>query len=483
MVAPAAYSQTQPDTTKSKKELRKEKRDEKRKQREAEQAEKDSLKQIRKDTTAQEPSLFSKIFRGKSEKEAQAAIDSTLRENEELNEYQREYEASLRSGNYAKAKEYLDKYQTLRDSLALARMEIEAAEWAAEQAYREAEVQEREKIIAAERADLAEEDARISRMVNLGLGGSILLIGAFVVVLVRAIRAKRKANAQLQEMNAELADKNEALSQAYEEIQAQQETLEAQHENILESIKYARRIQEAILPEQDPLKDVIQNYFIYYKPKDIVSGDFYWFHITPERTYLAAVDCTGHGVPGAFMSVLGISLLNQIVRDYPHATAGEVLNHLHAGVIHSLHQMGGGNNRGAQDGMDIALVILNKSKRSLQFAGANNPIYLVRNGEFEELKGDRSPIGGSTFTDHTFSSYDLKVSPGDRFYLFSDGLADQFGGEKGRKFSYKRLREWVSTQDGQPMKSQATDIGQVFDQWRGNHGQLDDVLVIGVQLD
>lgn len=479
LISQPVFGQTTPkeEEEKSKKELRQERREERREAREERRAERDSSKAAEGD----KPGLFARLFGG--EDAARNAIDSTTAENEELRGYAAGYEESIRNGDVAKARAFLEKYQRVRDSLAFARLEIQAAQYDAEMARHDAEVLARENEIKTKQAAIATQEAKISQTINYGLGGAILLVGAFVVVLVRSIRQKRKANALLNDKNAQLADSNAALSQAYEEIQTQQEALERQHENIMESIKYARRIQEAILPEQDPIQGTLDDYFIFYKPKDIVSGDFYWFHVSDGKTYIAAVDCTGHGVPGAFMSVLGISLLNQIVRDHPEATAGQLLDHLHKGVQHSLHQLGGEKGTmGQQDGMDLGLAILSKDKRSLQFAGANNPLYLIRNGELEELKGDRAPIGGSTYAAHAFSSYDIKVAPGDRFYLFSDGFADQFGGEKGRKFTYKRLRQWAMRQNGEAMAAQRASLSDEFDAWRGNREQLDDVLVIGVRL-
>ncbi len=468
------YAYGQVDTAKTGAQRRQERRE----QRKLERERKDSLKAAgaQDDTTTASTGLLKRLFGGKS---AGEVADSAMAQSEELKGAQADYEASLRRGDYAKAKQYLEQYLRVRDSLAFAQIDIEAAALAAEAALEEKALAEKAAALAQQRASVAEDTAR-NQQYLLGAAGLVLLLGGgFVVVLVRSVRQKRAANALLNAKNDELAEKNEELSQAFEEIRTQQEQLEHQHRNIVESIQYARRIQEAILPEEGPLLEKLPNHFIYYKPKDIVSGDFYWFFVGPERTFLAAVDCTGHGVPGAFMSMLGMSLLNQIVRENPRLQPGEILDLLNKGIRTSLHQLG---NSTTQDGMDIALVAIDHAGATLQFSGANNPMYLVRGGELEEFKGDRAPIGGSRFLEHRFSSYTLALQPGDRVYVFSDGMADQFGGPQGRKFTYKRLRELFTRQNGGAMRSQADAIAHEFDQWRGNREQIDDVLVIGIQV-
>lgn len=461
----------------------------KRQKRREEKARQDSIAKAQAKTTenatgadtgaTKKRGFFSSIFGSKAENLYDP--DSVAKANKELAGYEDAYEKAIRQGNYKEALNFLELYQAARDSLAEVTIQASMAQLDAAAARKENEYLQQENQLAKERAQLAEDEARLQTYINYGMGLGLLLVAGFVVVLVRSVRQKRKANAQLAEKNGLLAEKNEEISQAYEEIQAQQDTLEHQHKNILESIQYARRIQEAILPEGESLQEALPNHFIFYKPKDIVSGDFYWFYTSPTRTFLAAVDCTGHGVPGAFMSVLGISLLNQIVRDEPDLAPCDILDRLHQDVMRNLHQIGATGFQ-SQDGMDIALVALNHERTIMEFAGANNPLYILRNGELEEIKGDRAPIGGSRFIQHRFANYKVEISDGDSFYLFSDGMADQFGGPKGRKYTYKRLREIISNLHGQPMPVQLDIFSEEFDAWRGNKEQIDDVLVIGVRV-
>jgi serine phosphatase RsbU (regulator of sigma subunit) len=474
LLAPGlAVGQTAPEKT------AKEKRQEKREQRKTDKARQDSLAALAKPDTTTEKSkgFFSRLLKGKT---AEEIADSVTANNEELKGYQSQYDASLRRGDYNAAKKYLEQFQRVRDSLQFARLEIESAEFLAEMARQENRLLEDKNRLVTEKSKVLAAQSQTQRYLLGAAGLVLLLIGGFAVVLVRSVSQKRKANALLNAKNTELSEKHQELTTAYDSIHAQQKQLAHQHQNIVESIQYARRIQEAILPEAAPVAEQLKDFFIFYRPKDIVSGDFYWFHHSDDRLFIAAVDCTGHGVPGAFMSVLGMSLLNQIVRDEPDLQPGEILDKLNKGIRASLHQIHSG---GAQDGMDIALVALSQDRRKLQFSGANNPLYLVRNGELEEFKGDRAPIGGSRFAEHRFSSYTIELEPNDRFYLFSDGMADQFGGPQGRKFTYKRLRElMLSNNNGHTMGQYKDTVAEVFDQWRGEREQIDDVLVIGVRV-
>jgi serine phosphatase RsbU (regulator of sigma subunit) len=304
------------------------------------------------------------------------------------------------------------------------------------------------------------------------LAGSVLLLG-FAGGTFWALRQKRKHNQVL-------FAKNTALEKANTEIRLQQDRIERQHQDIVESITYARRIQEAVLPTAQQIAADFQDSFVLYKPKDIVSGDFFWYFQGKEWTYLAAVDCTGHGVPGAFMSMLGMSLLNQIMADAQHdLEPGEVLNLLHAGVIQNLRQQEGA---GQQDGMDIAMVAISKDHKQVRFAAANNPMYLVYQNELEEVKADKAPIGGASYADFKFKTLNIEVKRGQTLYLFSDGFADQFGGDKGRKYTYKRLKERILEWNERPLKTQAINFADELEAWKGSRPQLDDVLLMAVKL-
>lgn len=257
-------------------------------------------------------------------------------------------------------------------------------------------------------------------------------------------------------------------------VVSQKEELSQKNKDITDSIHYASRIQMAILPEQLPYDDS----FILFKPKDIVSGDFYWFTEVDGIEYFTASDCTGHGVPGAFMSIIGHNSLTRIVRELGILRPNEILGELNRQVIATLqHRSEFGD---VYDGMDLALVAYDPKKNQLEYSGAFNPLYLVRDGELHEYKADKRAIGHSTFNLVTeFSNHLIDIKKGDMIYMFSDGYADQFGGPLGKKFKYKSLKEiFLSIQD-QPVESQRTALNDAIETWRGDHEQVDDILIIG----
>ena len=270
----------------------------------------------------------------------------------------------------------------------------------------------------------------------------------------------QERTAEVVQKNTELADKNQAIT---------------------DSIRYAKRIQDAILPDNEHIKELIDEYFILFKPRDIVSGDYYWMTEQNNTVIIAAVDCTGHGVPGAFMSMLGIAFLNEIVNKKEDIKANEILNELREYVISSLKQRG--KKMEAQDGMDMALCIIDFKKKELQFAGANNPLYLIRKGgEITEIRGDKMPIGIYYRKEESFTNHNLKFEKGDSFYIFTDGLVDQFGGPKERKFMKKRFKELLLTHQDKTMEEQKAILNNAVETWRGDLHQVDDMLVIGCKL-
>jgi serine phosphatase RsbU (regulator of sigma subunit) len=265
-----------------------------------------------------------------------------------------------------------------------------------------------------------------------------------------------------------------------EEIESQRVKLEHLYNEVTDSIKYAKRIQEAILPPDALVKKELPNPFVLYKPKDIVSGDFYWMEKVNEKVYFAAVDCTGHGVPGAFMSIVGSNLLNQIVKQ--ESDPGEILNKLSKGIKDTLHQ--GVEEGSTKDGMDIALCSFDAKTNVLQYAGAYNPLYLVRKGELIETKADKFPIGGALEDSDSrqYTSHSVQLHKGDTIYIFSDGYADQFGGEKGKKFMVKQFRQLLLSIQNLSMEEQKTYLNNTIEAWRGKHEQVDDILIIGMRV-
>jgi serine phosphatase RsbU (regulator of sigma subunit)/Tfp pilus assembly protein PilF len=285
---------------------------------------------------------------------------------------------------------------------------------------------------------------------------------------------------------------------AKEKIAFQHLLLEEQNKSILDSIKYAKHIQEAILPSEELVKSLLNESFIFYKPKDIVSGDFYWVEEKNDKIYLAVVDCTGHGVPGAFISIVGRNGLNEAVNNLQNPTSAQMLDFLNAYVNKSMNQTI--ENSAVRDGMDIALCIIDKKRNTIQYSGANNPLLVVRysdavkeqnisldsvviDSRLEEYKADKQPIGNFIGdVCRPFSSVEVNYQKGDMLYLFSDGYSDQFGGPKRKKFKRSQLKKLLYSIASYPIQKQRQVIEQAFDEWKGNIEQIDDVCVFGVKM-
>jgi serine phosphatase RsbU (regulator of sigma subunit) len=256
--------------------------------------------------------------------------------------------------------------------------------------------------------------------------------------------------------------------------------IEEKNKSITESITYAERIQHSILPDAEKINAALPENFIFFQPKDIVSGDFYWFHETETEIVLAQVDCTGHGVPGAFMAVMGYNLLNQVVIEGNQTDPGKILTKLDELVKISLKQNDVHSN--SADGMDISLCVMDKKFSRLRFASANRLLIYIRNKELFEVKGDKFPIGGKHYGDKLFSTQEVDLQSGDMFYLFSDGYGDQFGGSKGKKYSKKKLLADLLSIYSEPVAEQHVLISKSFLTWKNTHEQVDDVTVIGFRI-
>jgi serine phosphatase RsbU (regulator of sigma subunit) len=257
------------------------------------------------------------------------------------------------------------------------------------------------------------------------------------------------------------------------------------NKKITESINYAKRIQSAIIPDTKILQNALPNSFVYYKPRDVVSGDFPWFVYAPEDglIYVAAVDCTGHGVPGALISLIGYFILNDIVNQHHNFTSGEILDLLDQGVTKTLRQDDSAST--TRDGMDIGLCKINLKTQELEYSGAHRPLYFVQNGEIIEVKGDRFPIGGGQHKKRTgFTTTKLKYNQSDQIYIFSDGLPDQFGGAENSlmKYSPRKLRDVILENQNLNMNEMYNTIDHSFESWKGNHKQTDDVLLLGIKF-
>jgi|WetSurMetagenome_2_1015567.scaffolds.fasta_scaffold01066_3 serine phosphatase RsbU (regulator of sigma subunit) len=264
------------------------------------------------------------------------------------------------------------------------------------------------------------------------------------------------------------------------ELKKAYDIIEEKNRDITGSINYASRIQRAILPDPSEIKGLEENIFILYFPKDIVSGDFYWFTESDNKLVIVAADCTGHGVPGALMSMLGISFLEEIVNFRKVTESGQILDELRNEVQRALKQTG--KREEAKDGMDIALCVIDKSKNLLQYSGGYNNLYLIRKGELTEYPADRMPIGIFDRSDIRFKTNAIPTQPGDIIYMYSDGYADQFGGPDVKKFKYTRLKELLISINRLPLKEQKEKLEKTFLEWKGNNPQIDDVMIIGYIL-
>lgn len=362
-------------------------------------------------------------------------------------------------------------YIRFRDSLTDVDMQTEIArkqmksDFDAQEKIRQAEQDKRDAVTAA---DIQERNLLI-------VGGAVVLVLVLVFAWFMFNRAKvtRRQNVLIQQQKAEVEHQRD-------QVELQKAEIEEKNKSITDSITYARRIQQAILPDAKLVSQLLPQSFVFYKPKDIVSGDFYWVAETPEHIFYATVDCTGHGVPGGFMSVLGASLLNEIVNERGVASPAEILNLMRDKIVSALHQTGeSGENK---DGMDMSICRLNRSRGELCFAAANNGLWLVRNGELTEYKADKQPVGIGASVPKPFTAQTVVLQKDDMVYTFTDGFADQFGGGRGKKYKYSQLKSFLlSCADDLP-EVQLQKMSAEFESWRGDAEQIDDVLVIGIKI-
>lgn len=327
---------------------------------------------------------------------------------------------------------------------------------------------------------------------QLGSAVEVILLSFAIVDKFRAFR--EDAFERLLIINNMKARANEVLEKKVmertEEITAQKQVVEMQKEEILSSIRYAERIQNSLLPAEREINRLFEENFILFKPRDIVSGDFYWFGQTddecqwnaaPKLHLFAAVDCTGHGVPGALMSVLGHAGLDRCVNHPDVHSPAQALQFINNEIVRTLQQ----ENRegGVKDGMDMVLCAYDPAKRILHFAGAKNNLYIFRKGSFLEVKGDRISIGSDLAESaQTFTDNAVQLQPGDVIYTFTDGYPDQFGGPLNKKLKAKPLLDIIAELAHQSMDEQRTRLGQIFEEWRGNNEQIDDVCMLGIRV-
>jgi len=331
-----------------------------------------------------------------------------------------------------------------------------------------------------------------------GLYIGLLLLGMILILLLIFGYYFYKTTQKTKQANALLLEKNQEINQQKEEIQAQRDRLkganiaitkqrdeiEAKNEKIEAGMFYASKIQRAMQPKMKEIRGQLPDSFVMLSPKETVSGDFYWYaHITNEegveKTIITAVDCTGHGVSGAFMSMLADAYLTQIVLQRKIFHPEIILQELHTGIVSSLQQDKSNN----ADGMDMALVVIDKKNKTLEFAGAKNPLFYINNGTSDIIKADHESIGGiKRGEERIYTRHTLDISTPTTFYLYTDGFQDQFGGENNKKYMAKRFRDFLEKISQLPTNQQATALAVELDEWKGDRQQMDDILVLGVKI-
>ena len=282
-------------------------------------------------------------------------------------------------------------------------------------------------------------------------------------------------------LEQKVVERTEEVVKQKEEIELKTKELEILFKQVTDSIHYAKRIQEAILPPNNLVKQILPESFVLYKPKDIVSGDFYWIDKKNNWCYFAAVDCTGHGVPGAFMSIVGYNLLKDILKNTDSIQPSIIMDKMNDGVANTLHT-NTTSGKQTKDGMDMTLCALNYETLELQFAGAFNPLYIIRGNELIQYKADKFPVGMFIGEKQNFTNHSIQLQKGDSIYIFSDGYADQFGGPRGKKFMAGNFRQLLSDVSKLPIERQKTMLNQTIEQWRANLEQVDDILIIVVKI-
>jgi serine phosphatase RsbU (regulator of sigma subunit) len=280
-------------------------------------------------------------------------------------------------------------------------------------------------------------------------------------------------------LEQKVIERTEEVVRQKEEIEKQRQKLEELYKDVTDSIRYAKRLQDSILPPDAVIRRMLPESFVLFKPKDIVSGDFYWFFERKDKILFAAVDCTGHGVPGAFMSLVGANALNQAVKEHDMVEPAKILEDLNRFSSEALNKNADSSVR---DGMDLALCAFTKGSAEMEFAGANNPLYIVRNKELISVKPDKFAIGAFEPGTKKYTNHRVKLEKDDVVYIFSDGFADQFGGDKGKKFMYKQFKDLLISISHLSMPEQRNALEDAIEAWKGTFEQIDDILVIGVKI-
>ncbi|PCH66498.1 MAG: hypothetical protein COC01_07885 [Bacteroidetes bacterium] len=374
---------------------------------------------------------------------------------------------------YGNAYKYHQIYSSIKDSVfnesSAKSMNEMQAKYESEKKEKEIDILSRDNELKA--LQTLQQENQIKKQWYWIIGNAFILglLIALIYVVYSQLKFKRLTNKELELTNDQLEHINTEL--------------EKKDKNISESINYAQRIQETIMPTQKQLQAAFPESFIFYKAKDVVSGDFPWVMHNENVFFAAAVDCTGHGVPGAMMSMIGYFLLNDIIGGRKMKDPAIILDQLHQGIKRTLKQE---ENLESKDGMDIALCAINREKHELHYAGAHRSLLLLHNNEIEEIRGDRFPVGGLQYSSRgkeiKFKNHKLQLEEGDSIYFYSDGLIDQIGGPKGRRFQNNQVKEIIIENKSKPMYEIKDVFNDRFNKWMGNEKQLDDVIMMGIRV-
>jgi len=370
-------------------------------------------------------------------------------------------EIAEQANNPGLALPHYKKYTELRDSLSNEGQAREIGHLEAQSNYdkqKSIDDKDHEKQLAVE-----QQEKEKQQVIAYSAAGGLLLVVVFLAFVFNRLRVTRK--------------QKRVIEMQKDEVHLQKELVEEKNQEIVDSIQYAKRIQNAILPSPALIKQHLKESFVLYKPKDIVAGDFYWLNVEGDKVFFTAADCTGHGVPGAMLSVMCSYALTRAMKELEVHEPGKILDK----AVELLEEHFSRSEEEVNDGMDLALCCLNLKTQTLDYAGANSPLYRIRDGELDEIKPDKQPIGKYD-NRQPFTNHSREIKPNDCYYVFTDGFADQFGGPKGKKFKYKPFKELLIANHAKPMGEQKEILNRTIEKWRGEHEQVDDICVIGVRI-
>jgi serine phosphatase RsbU (regulator of sigma subunit) len=380
-------------------------------------------------------------------------------------------------GNYRAGLDDYKNYVTYHDSLV-----NEANTKKTVQAEMNYEFEQKQASIKAEQDKkdaLTEQERKKQSIIRNSFLAGLLLMMALAFFIFRSYIQKQKANSIITKQKEEVEKQKNIVEKQKKLVEEQKALVEEKNKDILDSINYAKRLQDAILPPLSMVEKYLPESFVLYKPKDIVAGDFYWMERASDTILIAAADCTGHGVPGALVSVVCSNALNRTVKEFKITEPGKILDKVRELVLETFEK----SESIVQDGMDISLATLTPSKGGIrmQWAGAFNSLWYIQHGEIKELAADKQPIG-KTDKPLPFTTHNIELGKGDSLYLFTDGYADQFGGPKGKKFKYKAMQEKLLAISHQPMAEQKSILDKTIEDWKGNLEQVDDILITGIKI-